>query len=217
MIKAVIFDLDGLIVDSEPIQTRAIWLLLEQYGVTPVIEEGKLLHKVGIAGEKSYIHTLEKYNIKEDHEILRMKRHKIYEELISKKLKPMKGVRKFINTLKKKKIKTAVASSRNLKHVQLTLKSLNLNKKFDIVVGLSPEIKIKPAPDLYLKTVQLLKVKTSESIALEDSESGVKAGKAAGIKVIAVPNIYTKDHDLSEADLIVNSLEDIKWGTLENI
>lgn len=216
-VKAVIFDMDGLLVDSEPLQSKSIELVLKHYGKTPVIEEGKLLHIVGLAGEGGYIHILEKYNITEDLEIVRKKRHEIYEALISKKLKPMKGVRKLINILRKRKIKIAVASSRNLKHILLTLKSLGLRNTFDIVIGPSPELKIKPAPDLYLKTAQELEVKPEEVVVLEDSETGIAAGKNARMKIIAVPNIYTKNHNLSKADLIVNSLEDIKWSTILNI
>lgn len=214
MIKAVIFDLDGLIVDSEPLHSKSIELALKHFGKTPVVKKGELLHIVGIAGDQSYIHLAEKNGLIERFELVKLKRREIYETLISKRLKPMRGTRKLINMLRKRNIKIALASSRNLKHLQMTLESLGLSNMFDVIVSPSPEIRIKPAPDIYLKTIKELKVKPEEIVVLEDSETGITAGKDAGLKVIAVPNLYTRNQDLSRADLIVSSLADIKWSTL---
>lgn len=216
MIKAVIFDLDGLIVDSEPIESKSLEILLRKYGRIPEYQENGLIHTAGMAGN-TYNVLREKYKLADDIKILRRKKRRIYTSLLKNNLTPFNGFSELIILLKSRKIKTALASNRNRKHLKLILKQMGIINSFDAVIGPSTKRRHKPAPDIYLAAAKKLKVYPNNCIVLEDSETGINAGKAAGMKVIAIPNKYTKNQNLTKADIFANSLEDIKWDTLVNI
>lgn len=218
MIKAVIFDMDGLIVDTEPIESESLEILLSRYGKTPIYNENGLIHVAGIAGLKHHQAIKEKYGIQEDYKVLRRKKRRIYSTLILRKeLISLEGFDYLIKILKDRKIKIAVASNRYINHTKLVVNKMGLKDVFDVIAGPGKNIQHKPSPDIYLATARKLKTKPSNCLVLEDSETGITAGKQAGMKVIAVPNRYTKNQDLMNANLVVNSLKDIKWNTILNI
>jgi len=97
-----------------------------------------------------------------------------------------------------------------MEDINVIFPKLNILSYFDVFVTCEDVVNGKPAPDVYLEVAKRLKLKPLECLALEDSESGVAAGKSADMKVIAIPNKYTKNHNFSKADLIVKSLDDIK-------
>lgn len=217
MIKAVIFDMDGIIVDGEIIQSRSLEKLLIEYGKIPIFNDVGLLHIPGPSGDECYRNFIRQYSIEEDITIVRKRNRKFFEELLKEKLIPLPGLLELIKTLKRDKIKIAVASNRFINHVYMILDNLNIKESFEIIVGPSPDVKHKPAPDIYLKTVKELNIKPTQCVAIEDTETGILSAKAAGMKVIAVPNKYTKHHDFSKADKIVNSLSYITILMLNNL
>lgn len=217
MIKAVIFDMDGLIIDSEPLHSKSLEILLKKYGKTPKYHKNGLIHRVGLSGDEEYIKLLEKYELQEEKELFRKKRRRIYVKLLNEKLEPMPGFLPLMKILQRKGIQLGVASNRFVGHIKLILKKFEVIELFGVIVGANKKIPHKPAPDTYLRAARKLKVDPKECVALEDSETGVTSAKGAGMKVIAVPNKYTKSHNFSKADLIVNSLKEIKWSTILNI
>lgn len=214
MIKAVIFDMDGLIVDSEPIHSKSIELTLNQYGKTPIFHNNGLVHRVGYSGEKEYELLLEKYGLVKEKENFRKKRRNVYMELLKKPLRPKSGFLYLVKLLNKKCIKLGLASSREIRHVKVILKNLKVLDLFDAVSGREIGFQAKPAPDIYIKATKQLKVSPQNCLALEDTEPSVISAKSAGMKVIAIPNKYTSTQDFSKADLVINSLSDIKWSTI---
>lgn len=217
MIKAVIFDMDGIMIDSEPLHSQSWERLLKEYKIKPIFNSQGLVHEVGIVSDDSYLTIMKKHNLKENLETVREKRRKYFIDLIKEKGVVMPGLLKLIKMLKSKKVKTAVSSSRNLKQVNFVLNQIKVRNLFKVIIGRTPGLDPKPAPDMFLLTAKKLNVKPSECLVLEDSKTGVEAGKAAGMKVIAVPTKHTKHHDFSEADLVVDSLKDIKWSTILSI
>lgn len=212
--KAVIFDMDGLIIDSEPIHSKSVELLLMKYGKTPIFRSNGLIHKPGGGGPSEYIEIKEEYKIDKGVEILRRTRRKIFIELIRKPHSAKEGLVDLVKDLKKNNIKIGIASNRFIGHIKIMLKSMKIENLFDVIVGRGKRFAPKPAPDLYLKTAKILKVDPKDCWALEDTETGIISAKAAGMKAVAVPNQYTNDQNFSKADLVVNSLKDIKWSTL---
>ncbi|OGE64215.1 hypothetical protein A3I48_03260 [Candidatus Daviesbacteria bacterium RIFCSPLOWO2_02_FULL_36_7] len=217
MIKTVIFDLDGLIIDSEPIESESLEILLRRYNKIPIYYETGLIHTVG-GGGAWYDQLRKKYEIEDSVEIIKRKKRRIYLSLLkNKEFEPAKGFYKLIKTLKKRDIKTALASNRYKIHIKFIIERIGIRTFFDSVVGPNNKLRHKPAPDMHIQVAKRFRIRPDECLVLEDSETGVVAGKAAGMKVIAVPNQYTKNQDLSQADLIVNSLEDIRWSTISKL
>ncbi|MBU2632478.1 HAD family phosphatase [Patescibacteria group bacterium] len=217
-LKAVIFDMDGLMLDTEPAMSASYEAVIKEYGKKPIFDSKTgLLHQVGL-GKVIMNQILEKHNIKEDIEILRQKRRSYYLKIMEKKeLLLMKGLTKIINLLKAKNIKLAVASNSNIGGIKRNLKKIKLNSFFEVLSSGEQVENYKPYPDIYLETAKRLNLAPSECLVLEDSESGVESGKAAGMKAIAVPSKYTKHQDFSKADLIVNSLEEITWEKIQKL
>lgn len=209
MIKAVIFDMDGLIADTELIESKSLEKLLKEYNKEPKYYENGLVHIIGLAGDKTWIDLKKKYNIDADISVLRNRKRAIFEQIVKEEIKAFDGFIELLDELKKNKFKLALASNRFIDHIHLILKELNVDQYFAVVVGPSPDRKHKPHPDIYLETAKQLGIKPEFSLALEDTSIGVNSAKAAGMKVIAIPNIYTKAHDFSKADKVVNSLQSV--------
>lgn len=216
MIEAIIFDMDGVIVDSEPIESLAWQKLLVEYGKIPEFNKEGLIHDVGIS-DKGFHRLVKKYNLKGDIEELKAKKRNYFKNLVVADLKLMPGFLKLAKTLKKENFKIALASNRIEELIQVILDKFNLEKYFNIVVGARDNINHKPAPDIFLQCAKDLGTPPKFCVAIEDSEIGVLAGKKARMKVIAVPNRYTKNHDFTQADKIVNSLSGITLSLLKSL
>jgi HAD superfamily hydrolase (TIGR01509 family) len=217
MIKAVIFDMDGLMIDSEPLQSKSIEKILKEYGVDPDYDELGLVQIIGITAKENFRILKDKHRINEDIDILVDKKQNAYLEILKENLVSMPGLVELLNLLKEKGIKMGVASSSKLDHIELVLSGLGIRDYFEIVVSGELLEKSKPHPEIYLTAAKQLGVGPKEAIALEDAEMGVISASSAGIKVIAVPNSSTKKQNFSKAILIVSSLEDINWDILSRI
>ncbi len=209
----VIFDLDGLMIDTEPLHRRAFNAVLEVCNVDYQFGEqeyGELFTGISIIENAEYIR--ERFALPQTAEALANAQRALFALLIgdAENLEPMPGLGELLRYLKEHNFHIAVASGSHEGHVQLALRGLNLFHEFDAVVGSDGIMKHKPAPDVYLRALNLLGATPSETIALEDSSSGVRAAKAAGVFVIAVPNAYTRRQDLTHADLVVTDLHQVR-------
>lgn len=217
MIKAVIFDMDGLIIDSESMQSNAFEAVLQEYGVKPTPNEEGIVHTVGVSGRDNWRELKEEYGIDEDTTALLKKKREAYLDLLEEGIQPMKGFMDLLNLLRDKKVKLAVASSSTLEQIETILSTLGVIDYFDVIVGGEHVTRGKPAPDIFLEAAEKLGVVPEDCLVLEDSESGVEAAEKVGMRVIAVPNQYTVNHDFSKADQVVNSLADIDWRAIESV
>lgn len=218
MVKAVIFDMDGVIIDSEPIQSKSWELLLKERSIEPILKKNGLIHEVGPTDNSSYTEILERHGINlEELEDIKIRRREIFVNLFKKEVDPNPGFNELIKFLKEKKIKLAVASNRLIDYVHLMLDCVKAKKFFETIISPDSKVKRKPAPDIYLKTASNLGVKPEFCLAIEDSETGVVSAKSAGMKCIALITKWTKNHDLSKADRIVNSLKDINLSFLNSL
>ncbi len=212
--KAVIFDMDGVIVDSEPIESLAWEKVLAEYDKKPIFNPWGLIHTVGLPTVRDII---KKHNLpEEDIEIIKVKKRGFYEEQINKGISPMPGFVSLLKILKKQKLKVGVASTRNERQVGIVVRKLKFEKEFDEVVGFSEDVRRKPAPDIFLKVAEKLEINPADCLVIEDSKTGIIAAKRAGMTVIAVPNRYTMYQDFSKADKIVKSLSEITMAMLRN-
>ena len=218
MIKAVIFDMDGLILDSEIIESQAMIKFLTDNGKVPQLNPNGLVHEIGSAGEDYYIKFKMKYELPQDTSEIKATKRAHFEKLIKKgKLKPYDGFYELLDELKKNNYKLAVASNRFVGHINLILDTLQVTEEFDVIVGPSEKKKDYVKTELYLETAKLLQINPENCLALEDSEKGVNAANDADMKVIAIPNEYTKEHDFSKADKVVNSLKSVTIDLLNSL
>lgn len=217
-IKAVIFDMDGLLIDSEVLQSKAYESVVLSYGKKPVITKTGLIHMAGIKAADNWPWLKEKHGIDEEISILVKKKRKEYLTLLQRnKIKSMPGLRKLLSLLNREGIKKAIASGSPVRHIKTVLNALKIEKEFDVITGADHISTGKPNPEVYIKALNFLRIKPQYCVALEDSETGVLSAKRAGLKVITVPNKFTKYQDFSKADKIVKSLSDITIKLLTNL
>ena len=211
MIQAVIFDLDGLMVDSEPLHHRAFNLLLKRHGVDYQFETeeyGKCF--VGIPVIYNVDYLKKRFGLRGNPLDIIAEREEIFEGLIAdpKNLIVMPGLFPLLDEVRVRGLSSAVASGSPRNQVDTMLRGMGIVERFRAVVGGDDVAKTKPAPDVYLRAAKLLGIAPTSCVALEDSATGVTAAKAAGLTAIAVPNRYTAHQDLSHADARVGSLVD---------
>lgn len=217
MIKAVIFDMDGLMIDTEPIQSQAFANVLRSYGKEPVINSNGLVHEVGVRGDKNFRTMKKKYDIDEEISTLRKKRRIAYETLLENGVSPLPGLFNLLKILKQKKIPLAIASGSPMKHIMIILEYIKIVDYFDVIISGEDVKEGKPNPECFIKASQQLKISYKECLVIEDAESGVNGAKKIGMKVIAIPSIYTQHHSMKNADKVYSSLEKVTWSTIEEL
>ena len=191
MLNAVIFDMDGVLVDSEEYICEAAIRMFAERGYTVKPED--FIPFVG-AGENRYIGgPAEKNGIPLDLERDKARTYEIYGELV-KDLKPLTGAREFINKCKSRGLKLAVASAADKVKVDINLGILDLPAgTFDAVVnGLDVEKK-KPDPEIFLLAANRLGVSPSDCLVVEDAVNGVAAARAAGSRCLGITTSFTPD------------------------
>ena len=137
-------------------------------------------------------------------------------DIIENNFEVLPGVKYSLN-LFKNKYKLAITSSGSRKRINWMLNRLDVFNYFEIIVTAS-DVKLgKPNPEPYLITVKKLGLKSEECLVIEDAINGIKSAKSAGCKCVAIENKYTPEQDLSEADLVLESLEDVNIKIINSI
>lgn len=218
MIKAVIYDMDDLMVNSNPLHIRASKKVFREYGIDlKKIPQNVRAGFIGMRVADILRFVVDYFNLDLDFEKLRKQRSKTFLDLVTKQLKTMPGLLQSLKFFKKNKFKITLASSGTKEYINLVLKKFNVEKYFDVVVSGDDVKRGKPDPETYLIACEKLKVRPTEVIVLEDATKGIQAAKAAGCICIAVKNPYTLKQNLSKADLILNSLNDLNSKTLSSL
>jgi beta-phosphoglucomutase family hydrolase len=202
MIKAVIFDMDGVIVESEPIHVEAETQIMLKHGVRITAEE--LRGYTGTTAEFEFNDLIRKYKLNTTAETLFNEKEDILFKLLEEKTEPTKGVIDLIKKLKQQGFKLAVATSGHRKLAYYYLRKLGLETFFDTVVCAEDITRSKPDPEIFLKAAQRLGVEPFECIVIEDAKFGVEAAKKAGMKAVGYRNPSSGNQDLSKADWVVS-------------
>ncbi|MBI2130092.1 HAD family phosphatase [Candidatus Woesearchaeota archaeon] len=212
MTKAVIFDRDGVILDSESANIKSAVEAFNELGISIKEEE-----KDRIAGRHPNDYKkffLEKYDF--SYEEFRKIQRKTYYELLESTPFFVKTI-SLIKKLHELKIPIALTTSSNLKSTLQVLKKADLENIFDVIVTFEDYKKRKPNPESYEITAKKLDLNPKDCVVIEDSSVGVEAAKNAGMKCIAIPNKYTERQDFSKADLVVDSADKINIRLLNSI
>ena len=208
MIKAVIFDLDGTLADTEPLHKIARDGLLKKLGI---FSEELTNNAVGIAKRDFWKKVSIDYSLSVDENELTVSEFKELVDLVKqRKVEPSLGAKELFEYLDKNNIKMAVASSSDEFYVEEVLKLLGIRKYFTAICGGDKVEKAKPFPDVYLKALKLCGVDKSEAIGVDDSTAGMKAVKNAGLICVGC-GIYDmeKPQDFSFCDFKVGNLVDV--------
>jgi HAD superfamily hydrolase (TIGR01509 family) len=207
----VIFDMDGLLVDSEPLHLAASNEILGKFGHR--LDEESNRRFIGIGEERFWSILKEEMGISASIEELMAERSRTVSRLLEEVgIRTMPGVRERVREISERGYPLALASSTVRSQIDEVLAAAGLAPFFPIrVSGEDPEVKNgKPAPDIFLRAALLLRLDPSACLVFEDSQAGAQAARAAGMRCIAVPNSDTRHLDLSAADLLVESLEDVE-------
>jgi putative hydrolase of the HAD superfamily len=211
---ALIFDFDGLILDTETARYYAWKEVMESHGVELPLSFWQ--QNVGLPSEAfdpaEYLERMAKAPI--DKESVRQRKQEIFESRMkNESLRP--GIREYLDEARKQHIKLAICSSSPRKWVVSNLSRFEIEDVFDAIVTGTEVPNLKPAPDLYLKALEALRLPAEACIAFEDSPKGIESAKAARIFCVAVANPMTEKLSLDEADLALRSLADVPLDELE--
>jgi beta-phosphoglucomutase len=206
MINGVLFDMDGVLLDSEEFITRAGVLMFLEKGFTVLESDFKPF--TGMGENRFLGGVAEKYGIPFDQENDKARAYDIYEQISKGQLKPLPGVREFIEKCRQKKLKLAVATSADEVKMRINLRESGLSEKlFDVLVnGLEVQHK-KPHPEIYLLAAHRLGLNPAHCLVVEDAISGMKAARAAGSKCLAITSGFSAG-DFSGADWIARDLSE---------
>jgi HAD superfamily hydrolase (TIGR01509 family) len=203
MIHALIFDFDGLIIDTE----------------TPIIDAWAALHdRAGLACDRADAHRLvghvevdfdpwAAFGPEVDRGALEAEHRRLYRDLTTRQ-PILPGVLACLQDARARGLKLGVASNSSHRHVDGHLARLGLLSLFDLTCCREDVAAGKPAPELYHWVIRHFGVAPSDAIAFEDSTAGTLAARGAGLWTVAVPNPSTHEHDLSAAHLVLRSLAD---------
>ncbi|MDC7221704.1 MAG: HAD family hydrolase [Spirochaetales bacterium] len=209
MIKSWIFDMDGVLINSEPLHYEVDQLILEEQGCP--VEPSYLDRFVGMTNEAMWKTIKADLGLSASVEELTDRQVSLKIDLIRQRdYRAIEGVPELMESLKKQGISMGVASSSPRVLIRVILEKLDLEKYVSAWESAEEVAQSKPAPDVYLHVANLLGSKPEECTAVEDSGSGVRAAKAAGMTCIGFKNPHSGDQDLSPADRIVNSIKEIK-------
>lgn len=201
--KAIIFDMDGLMIDSERLYIQAQQEIAEKFNKKLDRKSlGKMMGRKPIESIRMFVKEMD--IPAEPEEILEMRNNMMLEKF-KNDLLPMPGLDHIINTFYSK-LKLAVATGAQKKFLDLVVDKLGIREKFAVLQNSDDVEKGKPHPEIYLKACRKLALPPGNCVVLEDSANGVMAGKKAGCYVIAVPSEYTREQDFSRADFLAADL-----------
>jgi HAD superfamily hydrolase (TIGR01509 family) len=213
VLKALLFDFDGTLVDTESVDLRSWREIFAAHGVELPVDRFAL--RIGTLNGPNGFDELDALLVSPcDREAVEVTRRRREAELLElEQLRP--GVRRLLDDATSRGLALAIVSSSAHSWVQSNLLRLGLDQGWSALVCADGDTtRCKPSPALYREALELLGVEAEEAIAIEDSPNGVAAARAAGIFCVAVPNPVTSVLDLSNADLLVDTLEELSLDDL---
>ena len=208
MLEAVLFDMDGVIIDTEPFFLRSESMLLKEFGVDTELEYH--FRYQGTTHEYMWETMKNEFNLDAPVGELVERANVIRNRLMEEDgLQPIPGVIPFIARLHEAGVPLAIASSSPLTDIHKAVKALDIEKYFSYLVSGESVAHSKPAPDIFLDAAENLKATPENCVVIEDSRNGVASAHAAGCKCIGFRNLEFPPQDLSLATVIVTDFSDL--------
>lgn len=208
MLKAVIFDMDGVLIDSEPLHTKAVIMAMAKYNTS--LTEEYCMKFIGSTARHMLETIQREYMLSAPIEELMEANNSAIKELLAREGYPViPYAKELIQDLASNGIKIAIASSSPMEDIKDTVNNLNLSSYISAVVSGTEVSSPKPAPDIFVRTADLLGVDASECVVIEDSYNGVTAAGAAGMTIIGFLNPNSGTQDLSQVNFVIEGFEEI--------
>lgn len=215
MIKAVIFDMDGVISDTLPIHIESERRVLFKYGIN--ISADKIIKEFNAVPDKEMFERIFKENNKHlNFQEVKDEKWQIFRELAGDKIEVIPGSLELINNLLKYGFILGLASSSPSRVIDLVTEVLGIKQKFKVIIGTEEVKHGKPSPDIFLIAAKRMKMDPEFCLVIEDAPRGIQAAKAAGMKCIAITTTHPKE-ELIEADVIIDSFDEINIKELKNL
>lgn len=205
--KLIIFDMDGVILDSEPLHEQARQTMFEKYGIVP---DETFPNPVGKSSSGFWRTVIEKCGMENNPYGLEEEQYRLVAKQIeSKQIKPSEGFEEILRWAKGNGVEVGLASSSTRILVDDTLRLLNVKQYFDYTVSGNEVNKKKPAPDVYKKVLKMAGIPANQAVAVEDSSTGIEAAKNAEIFCFGYQNETSGEQDISGANQVIEHLKEI--------
>ena len=215
---AVIFDMDGVLVDTNPFHVQKWEALLAEYGIA--FDRKELPRQVlGPGNDPTLRHFFGERITAEDRQRLSEELEARFRRAFAPHARPLAGVERLIAECQDQGVLVALASAAMSKNVNFILDALKLRPYFHVVLTNDEITQSKPHPEIFLKTAQKLGLPPAACVALEDSFAGIEAAKRAGMKCVAVASTFPAPElrDRTQADLVIQTLEELNLQKLRRL
>ncbi len=215
MFKLIIFDLDGLLIDSQPLQHEAYSKIFSQYDQA-ISKKDWIKYWIHMSGNAKQ--WIEFRNLDLDYQKIRTEKKIIYDELIQDKMKLKPGAKELVNLLYKE-FPLVVASGSRIESIELCLGKFNLIGKFKHMFSDTEIKRGKPHPDIFLYAAKMMSIEPRDCLVFEDSIAGLQSAKSAGMKCIIYPNNFSNldTEQYKGVDRIVNQLSEVNLNIIKSI
>ena len=217
MLKGLLFDMDGVLVNNLDIHRQAFAEFFRRYGVERSFDDLSRVFGKGnddIMGELMPKNVVERVGIRE----LGYQKEAIYREIYAPIITPQPGLKEFLAEAERNGLKSAVGSSGYRVNVDFVLERCDIARHFSAIVAGDEVTRCKPDPEIYLTAAAKLGLRPEECVVFEDAEAGIESAKRAGVKVVALATTFSREFlEKSDADYIINDFRDIDIATLRSI
>lgn len=205
-IRAVAFDMDGLMVNTEDLYTEVGALLLSRRGrtFTPALKKKMM----GLPGQQAFALMIEHEQLDDSVATLATESDELFLDILPHRLEVLPGLLSLLDALDDRNLPRCVATSSPHHFAREVLGTVNLLARIDFVVTAEDVVHGKPYPDIYLEAARRMAVSSEQMLVLEDSHHGARAGVASGACTIAVPGSHSQDHDFLGVHFRANTLAD---------
>lgn len=210
----VLFDMDGVLVDSNPVHKKAIQMFCARHGKE--LTESFLQEHIYGRTNKEWIPALFDGITAEETDALGDEKEELFRSIFSPRDAVIKGLLPFLNSLRDEQIPMAVATSAPMENARFILEGLGITDTFNAVLS-SSDVEIgKPHPDIYRKAAQRIGMDPAGCVVIEDSIAGMESGLRAGATVIGITSTHSR-RELSDCHLVVDSFEELSLSALEDL
>lgn len=206
-IKAVIFDLDGTLVDNNPFHLQTWLQYVKQHGID-ISEAEYKAHINGRTNEDAIQYIFGRKMSAEEITFHTREKEKLYRELYAPYIQPVRGLEALLEFLSRKNISMAIATSGIQPNIDFMFEYIPIRHYFSTIVNSAHVQKGKPDPEIYLLTAERLNVTPNHSLVFEDALPGIASAKSAGMYVIALDTTHSRD-EIQSADMVINDFSEL--------